>query len=91
LLNDFFHRVVNDTLNPFFLDYGAFRALMHRMEVLGEFHKRQFTKRYDFVKSRRPNAPASAAAAQPHRFTFAQNRSQAAVGLEAVVRRFPLR
>ena len=38
LLNDFFHRVIDDTLNPFFLDHGAVWALMHRMEVLGEFH-----------------------------------------------------
>ena len=35
---------------------------------------------------KRPNAAASAAAAQPSRFAFAQNRTRAAVGLEAMVR-----
>jgi len=54
LLNDFFHRVVNDMLNPFFLDHGAIWALMHRMEVLGEFHSQQSTRDCNFVKSRRP-------------------------------------
>jgi hypothetical protein len=47
--------MVNDVLNPLHLDHGAVRTLARDMEVLSELHKRQFTKRYNFVKSRRPN------------------------------------
>jgi hypothetical protein len=53
--------MVNDVLNPLHLDHSAVRTLAHNVEVLGEFHKRRFTKRYNFVKSRRPNATVQAA------------------------------
>jgi hypothetical protein len=54
LLNDFFHRMFNDVLDPLQSNHGAIRTLMHGVEVLGEFHKRQSTRRFDLLKSRRP-------------------------------------
>ena len=53
LLNDFFLRVVNDVLDPFLLDDGTIRTVTHGMEVLGEFHRQQSTRRDKFAKSRR--------------------------------------
>src|SRR5713226_5195220 len=50
----------------------------------GDFHPQA-------VRHARHTRSASAAAAQPYRFAFTQNRSRAAVGLEAVVRQTSLR
>lgn len=51
MLNNFFHRVVDDMLNPFLLDNGAIWALTHGVEILGKFHRQQSTRRYNFAKS----------------------------------------
>jgi hypothetical protein len=78
VLPDFFYRLIDDTLNPFFLDHGAIWALMHRMEVLGEFHWQQFTRHYSFVKSRRPT-PKRTTSGQNVSFQVEQNPNMAAM------------
>lgn len=52
LLNDFFHRMVNDVLNPLQPDQGTIRTLPHGMEILSEFHKQQSIRCYNLMKSR---------------------------------------